>query len=108
MLLRAYSIFDNKALQYHPPFFASTDGAAVRSLTDLANDLQTQIGRHPGDYVLFCIGEYDDQKGMFRQFMPLVHVVDAISVVTAREPSPLFPQPSSATPREFAGLKPTS
>lgn len=95
MLLRAYSIFDNKALQYHPPFFASTNGAAVRSLTDLANDLQNNIGRHPGDYVLFCIGEYDDAKGMFRQIMPLEHVVDAIAVVRAAPTGDLFRRESN-------------
>lgn len=81
MVLKAYSIFDNKALQYHPPFFASTNGAAVRSLADLANDLNTQVGRHPGDFVLYCIGAYDDQKGMMLPIQPLEHVVDAVALV---------------------------
>lgn len=81
MILRAYSIFDNKALQYHPPFFASTNGQAVRSLSDLANDLSTNIGRHPGDYVLYCVGEYDDAKGAMRPFSPLEHVVDAVAMI---------------------------
>lgn len=81
MRLRAYSIFDNKALQYHPPFFASTNGAAVRSLSDLANDINTQIGRHPGDYILYCVGEYDDQTGAMLPCAPLEHVVDAVALV---------------------------
>lgn len=82
MLLRAYSIFDNKALQYHSPFFASTNGAAVRSFTDAANDLNTNIGRHPSDFVLYCVGTYDDAKGQFTQVWPLEHVVDAIALVS--------------------------
>lgn len=88
MLLYAYSIFDNKALQYHPPFFASTHGAAVRSLSDLANDLQTNIGRHPSDYVLYCVGQYDDAKGMMIPYAPLEHVVDAVALV--KRPADLF------------------
>lgn len=90
MRLRAYSIFDNKALQYHPPFFASTNGQAVRSMSDLANDPQTNIGRHPGDYVLYCIGEYDDAKGAMLPISPLEHVVDAVALVRLSPQQELF------------------
>lgn len=89
MLLRAYSIFDNKALQYHPPFFASTDASAVRSVRDLVDDGNTTVGRHPGDYVLYAVGEWDDQTGRFAPLAPLVHIVDAISLLS-QKPTPLF------------------
>lgn len=81
MILNAYSIYDRKALQYHPPFYASTDGAAVRSLSDLANDPNTSVGRHPGDYVLYRVGQYDDQKGRLIPTDPLAHVMDAIAIL---------------------------
>lgn len=81
MILNAYSIYDNKALQYHPPFFASTDGAAVRSLRDLANDPNTTVGRHPSDYVLYKVGTYNDQNGQFIGNTPLLHVMDAVALV---------------------------
>lgn len=83
MLLRAYSIYDNKALQYHPPFFASADGAAVRSFSDAANDLQTNIGRHPSDFSLFFVGSFDDQHCSLVPELPIVHVVDAKALVKA-------------------------
>lgn len=89
MILRAYSIFDHKALQYHPPFFASTDGAAVRSLQDLVNDQNTTIGRHPSDYTLYCIGTYDDSNGGLSPAAPLLHVMDAVALVKLT-PAPLF------------------
>lgn len=89
MILRAYSIFDNKALQYHPPFFASTDAAAVRSVRDLVDSSDTAVGRHPGDYVLYLVGEWDDQQGRFSALSPLVHIVDAISLLP-QKPTPLF------------------
>jgi len=81
MKLNAYTIFDLKALQYHPPFFASTDGSAVRSLADMANDPATTIGRHPSDYVLYSCGTYDDSTGGFATELPLRHVMDAIALV---------------------------
>lgn len=100
MMLRCYSIFDRKALQYHPPFFQSTDGAATRAVADLANDLNTQIGRHPSDFVLFMIGEYDDQKGAMLPCSPLVHVVDAVALVQGRDvPLPFGMSPTKTTPK---------
>lgn len=77
MLLYAYSIYDRKALQYHPPFFASTDGSAVRSFSDLVNDTNTNVGRHPNDYVLYCVGSYSDADGSMHPETPLRHVIDA-------------------------------
>lgn len=90
MILKAYSIYDRKSFQYHPPFFASTDGAAARSFADLANDMQTNVGRHPNDYVLFCCGEFDDQKGAMVPVSPLLHVADASALVRQENMPNLF------------------
>lgn len=83
MKLGAYSIYDRKALQYHPPYYAVTDGAAVRSFADLANDRTTTIGRHPVDYVLFYVGSYDDALGLLIAETPLRHIADGSAQVTA-------------------------
>lgn len=97
MILNAYSIFDRKALQYHPPFFASTDGAAIRSVGDLVSDLNTNVGRHPADYVLFLVGRYDDSNGSFLPLSPLAHVVDAVALVPAAPSGPLFRTDAAGT-----------
>lgn len=88
MVLKAYSIYDRKGFFYHPPFFQAADGLAVRMFGDLCNDPQTQMGRHPNDFVLFAIGEYDDQKGQLAAYSPLVHVVDGTSLVNQRDQQP--------------------
>lgn len=90
MLLKGYTIYDNKSLRYHTPWFQSTDGEAVRAFTDLVNDHNSAISRHPGDYSLWCMGTYDDNKGQLHAQVPLVHIVDATAVV-AVAPTPLFP-----------------
>lgn len=89
MILRAYSIYDLKALQYHAPWFQSTDGAAVRMFSEVVNDKNTVFGRHPRDFVLFYIGTYDDQHGAMAPAIPLVHLVDGVSLVELPE-APLF------------------
>jgi len=80
MMLNAYAVYDRKSLIFHSPFFAVADGAAVRSFADLANDTNTTIGRHPGDYVLYKVGFWDDAKGTFLADTPL-YVTDAQALV---------------------------
>lgn len=81
MKVYAYCIYDRKATIYHPPFYQPADGAAVRVLSDLANDATTHIGRHPGDYVLYCVGIFDDSNASFMAHSPILHVIDASALV---------------------------
>lgn len=90
MLLNAYTLFDNKALIYSPPFFVNTDGAAVRMVQDIANDLNTQVGRHPGDFVLYCIGTFSDGNASLEPTAPLRHVIDVAALVTRKPVGDLF------------------
>ncbi|UDN67624.1 nonstructural protein [robinz microvirus RP_76] len=86
MVLHGYSVFDRKALVYHAPWFAVSDGAAARSFADLATDPNTSVGRHPGDYVLYLVADWDDTAGIVMPISPAVHVVDALSLVPSRQP----------------------
>lgn len=90
MIHHAYTIYDRKALIYSPPFFAVADGAAVRMFQDLVGDTGTQVGRHPGDFVLFRAGQYDDSKGELFS-ITLVHIVDALALVPRQHPLPFDP-----------------
>lgn len=91
MLLGAFSLYDRKALVYSTPFFAVNDPAAIRSVTDLAGDLNTTVGRHPADFVLFRVGSWDDSKGLLLAESPVRHVIDVQSVApAAHSPMSLF------------------
>lgn len=81
MKLNVYTLFDTKARIFNTPFFAHTDGVARRMCADLAADLNTTVGRHPGDYVLYCLGTYDDTLGKFVLKEVRDHVVDIVSLV---------------------------
>lgn len=102
MLLKAYSIYDVKSLAYHTPYFTSTDGAAARSFSDLVNDINTNVGRHPNDYVLYCVGEFDDAKGVMIPLSPMRHVVDANALLKHQQVLPNLEDPPAAVQLDFA------
>lgn len=93
MISHAYTIYDRKALIYSPPFFAVTDGLALRSLMEAVNDPNTSIARHPGDFVLYRCGSYDDASGQLHPVTALEHVSDALALVRATPGLPFDPQP---------------
>jgi len=86
MILNVYSIFDTKALVFNTPFFAHNNASAVRSVSDLAADLNTSVGRHPSDFVLYRIGQYNDEQGVLAPLDIREHVVDVISLVAPKAP----------------------
>lgn len=78
MRLNVYTIFDSASQAYMRPFFMQSDGQALRSFTDIAQDADHEIGKHPEDYSLYRIGTYDDQKGA-------LHPEDKECLATAQE-----------------------
>lgn len=67
-----YSVFDKKVAAYGTPFFAPSDGAAVRSVQDAARDPSTTLSRHAEDFALFKVGSWGDGEGVLDGQPPLV------------------------------------
>lgn len=63
MLHKLVSIYDSKAQVYSPTIAFPTLGMAERSFTDAVNDPQSSYNKHPEDYTLFHVGEFDDSTG---------------------------------------------
>lgn len=63
MMLRIFTIYDDKTKAYTQPFFMQTAEAAIRAVKELVNDPTHQFGKHAGDYTLFSCGVWDDQTG---------------------------------------------
>lgn len=74
MTFHVFSVYDLKALNYGVPFFMSSVGGAIRAFADLAVDAQSAVAKHPSDYVLFKIGEYDDSSGVMLSLDKHVHL----------------------------------
>lgn len=65
MIKRVFSVYDEKSEAYLQPFFLDTVGQAIRAVTDCVADNNHQFGRHPSDYTLFHLCDYDDATGIF-------------------------------------------
>lgn len=70
MIQQVFCYFDSKAEVYLQPFFAQAKGSAIRSFSDLVNDASSTFGKHPSDFVLFYIGEYNHQNAEFTPLTP--------------------------------------
>lgn len=64
MKLNVYSIMDNKAEAFLPPFFMHNDSVAMRAFADAVNDSTHQFFKNPNDYCLYRIGHFDDNTGV--------------------------------------------
>jgi len=81
MILNAYTLYDVKALTFNTPFFCQNHAVAKRLCADLVIDMTTSVGRHPADYVLYCLGTYDDNLGVFQNLDIREHVADMMSLL---------------------------
>ena len=81
MKLKAFSIYDTATKVFNRPFYQHTKGQAIRSFTDLVNDDQTEISKHPSDYALFLLGTFEDDTGsLFSESAP-EKVITGLEVV---------------------------
>lgn len=60
---KVYTIYDSKAEAYLAPLLQKTRGEAIRTFSDLVNNPETMFAKHPSDFTLFEIGEWDELKG---------------------------------------------
>lgn len=75
---RIYTAYDSKVENYLPPFFVKTKGAALRAFTEFVNDPNTQFHKHPADYTLFEIGEFDENSGQIAPYETKINLGVAI------------------------------
>lgn len=58
------SVRDVKAGFYDGCFLVRSRAEAVRGFVDEVNNPQSMLGRHPEDYTLFVVGEFDEETGV--------------------------------------------
>ena len=65
MRYKICTIRDRAADVYGQPVFVSSLGAALRSFGDEINNKESVLSKHPDDYDLYELGEFDDNSGLF-------------------------------------------
>lgn len=63
MIINHYSIFDKKALHYGATFGSPTHGSAERMLRDSVNQPDSIHSKHPDDFALYFVFQFDDESG---------------------------------------------
>lgn len=63
MKLKILSCFDSKAGVYSTPFYVASLGIGLRAFSDAANTKDSPVNKHPEDYTLFLLGDFDDETG---------------------------------------------
>lgn len=88
MIQKSYSVYDEKACYFMPPFYCKTDAEAIRLFGFAVNDPQSSLSQIPYDISLYRIGEFDDSNGFFEteKPVPIGRGSEAVSIVSGRIP----------------------
>lgn len=89
MILKAFCLMDSKVQAFHAPFFMAHVGHAIRACAELAQDRNTTVGRHPGDFILYEVGTFDDQTGVLRNLDLIVNHGPVLNFVTPQPELPM-------------------
>lgn len=100
MVKRIYSVYDSKVEAYTQPFFASTDAEATRMIRHVVEDSNSMLSKNPEDFVLFCLGTFDEYNGLVAALEPSLKPVVSIMVLKSFVSNQSFPE---ATEVAFEG-----
>lgn len=70
MILQSFSVLDKAVGAFLTPFFARATGEALRQFTEACNDEKHQFARHADDYILYRVGQFDDNSGFYTPLEP--------------------------------------
>lgn len=80
--LKMYAILDAAAKAYGPPMVFTTNGLAIREFQAIAENSANHIKKHPADFSLWEIGEYDSEDASVlaaRGLKPLAQATEFFS-----------------------------
>lgn len=82
MILSLFSIYDKKVGAFSAPMMMRSKGEAIRSFTDAVGDAKSEFCRHPEDYLLNKIGEFDDNSGVVTPMLePVISALECRRIV---------------------------
>lgn len=83
------AVYDAKVQSYMQPFFCRTKGEAHRMWEGTVNSGDSLFSKHPADFTLFHVADYDDQVGRFSQLEVLVPIATALEAIKPVEDQPI-------------------
>lgn len=106
MILKLFTIYDEAAKAYLPPFLLPESGQAIRTFANCINSNDHQFGKNPEDYTLFSLGHFNDASASITphapkslgngvQFITPDNQPDLFNEKPQRDGPPVLPSPSS-------------
>lgn len=92
-----FTVLDGAAEVFNLPFYFRSKGEALRWFHDICADPENPVAKHPKDYTLYYIGEYDDNSGEFQESIKIA-MLTAIEAIAANESFPDGEQISNGPP----------
>lgn len=79
-----YSIFDVKASKYGPIISFQNDNTAIRSFMEMliSGDKNSLLALYPTDYLLYCVGSFDQDTGLVTSLPAPQHVISGLECIS--------------------------
>ncbi|QGH72670.1 MAG: DNA binding protein [Microviridae sp. ctnrr37] len=81
MLFTVFSIYDSAIQTWMPPLYGRNKGEMLRNFADAVSDPGSKLAKHPGDFALFELGTWDDDKNIFDLHKAPIRLCMAIDFV---------------------------
>lgn len=62
--VKIFAVWDNAVGSYNSMHDALTEGVAIRNFSDVASNAQSPLAKHPNDFSLHMLGEFDTVTGL--------------------------------------------
>lgn len=74
---KMFAPFDSKLQVWMNPMFFLHSGQAERTWVDLCNQPESILAKHPDDFAIYQVGEFDDATGEIISIHPPVQLMTA-------------------------------
>jgi hypothetical protein len=100
MKIKVCAVYDKACAAYLRPIFVAEIAQAQRVFVDEALSEKTAISRHPEDFAIFLLGEFDDSTGELIPTDPMKIIDGHVALSQHRSKQLDFAQKSVSTPDE--------
>lgn len=86
-MLKIFCIYDKKASSHMQPFYFHNKAEALRALADNLQDKNSLIAKHPADFSIWQIGEFNEQTGVITAFAKAEFLEECTNCVQKENPN---------------------
>lgn len=88
MINQIFTVFDNKAAAYLSPFYFNRIEQATRTFGDCVQSEEHQFNKHPADYTLFHLGNFNDQTAEVQMLASPNNLGNGLEFQLTNQPEP--------------------